>query len=49
MVANPRSATVMGLLEEARLARLRGHKAAVQAGSVKTLVTRAKDWFLGNF
>jgi cell division protein FtsA len=49
MVANPRSATVMGLLEEARLARTRGHKAAAQAGSVKTLFGRAKDWFLGNF
>ena len=49
MVANPRSATVMGLLEEARLARARGHKAAAQAGSVKNLVGRAKDWFLGNF
>ena len=35
---NPRSATVMGLLEEARLARARGHKAAQQAGSVKTIV-----------
>jgi len=49
MVANPRSATAMGLLEEARLARSRGHKAAQQAGSVKTVVTRARDWFLGNF
>jgi cell division protein FtsA len=49
MVANPRSATVMGLLEEARQARARGHKAAAQAGSVKTLIGRAKDWFLGNF
>ena len=49
MVANPRSATVMGLLEEARLARARGHKVALQAGSVKTLFGRAKDWFLGNF
>jgi len=49
MVANPRSATVMGLLEEARVARARGHKVAQQAGSVKTLVGRAKDWFLGNF
>jgi cell division protein FtsA len=39
----------MGLLEEARLARLRGHKASVQAGSVKGLVARAKDWFLGSF
>ena len=49
MVSNPRSATVMGLLEEARLARARGHKAAAQAGSMKNLVGRAKDWFLGNF
>ena len=49
MVANPRSATAMGLLEEACQARLRGHKAAAQAGSVKTIVGRAKDWFLGNF
>ena len=43
------SATVMGLLEEARMARARGHKVAQQAGSVKTFVGRAKDWFLGNF
>jgi len=49
MVASPRSATVMGLLEEARLGRARGIKAAQQAGSVKTLFGRAKDWFLGNF
>ena len=49
MLANPRSATVMGLLEEARLARARGPRAAAQGGSVKTLVGRAKDWFLGNF
>ena len=49
MVANPRSATVMGLLEEARIARVRGGKAAAQAGSVKTVLARAKDWFLGNF
>lgn len=49
MVANPRSATVMGLLEEARLAHTRGHKAAQQAGSVKTMFGRAKDWLLGNF
>jgi cell division protein FtsA len=49
MVANPRSATVMGLLEEARIARSRGQKAARQAGSVKTVLGRAKDWILGNF
>jgi cell division protein FtsA len=39
----------MGLLEEARMARARGHKAAAQAGSVRTVLSRAKDWFLGNF
>ncbi|WP_298832292.1 cell division protein FtsA [uncultured Piscinibacter sp.] len=49
MVANPRSATVMGLLEEARLSRTRGQRAAQQAGSVQTLFGRARDWFLGNF
>ncbi|HEV8690248.1 MAG TPA: cell division protein FtsA [Ideonella sp.] len=48
MVANPRSATVMGLLEEARLAHTRGHKAAAQAGSVTTFFGKAKDWLLGN-
>jgi cell division protein FtsA len=49
MVANPRSATAMGLLEEALAARARGAKAAQQAGSMKTVLGRAKDWFLGNF
>ena len=49
MVANPRSATVMGLLEEARLSRVRGHRAAQQAGSVQSMFGRVKDWFIGNF
>jgi cell division protein FtsA len=49
MVANPRSATVMGLLEEARLARARGHRATQQSGAMKGMFGRAKDWFLGNF
>jgi len=49
MVASPRSATVMGLLEEARLARSRGMKAAQQAGSVQTMFGRVRDWFVGNF
>ena len=49
MVASPRSATVMGLLEEARLARSRGMKAAQQAGSVQTLFGRVRDWFVGSF
>jgi cell division protein FtsA len=49
MVANPRSATVMGLLEEARAARSRNLKVTSQGASVKGYLGRAKDWFLGNF
>ena len=49
MVAQPRAATVMGLLEEARLARLRGFKVAQKNGSMKTAMGRIKDWFVGNF
>ena len=49
MVANTRSATVMGLLEEGRMARTRGLRNAQQTGSVKSMVGRARDWFLGNF
>jgi cell division protein FtsA len=49
MVAQPRAATVMGLLEEARLARLRGHKVAQKAGTVSSAFGRLKDWFVGNF
>ena len=49
MVAQPRAATVMGLLEEARLARMRGYKVAQKAGSVKTALGGIKDWFVGNF
>lgn len=49
MVAQPRAATVMGLLEEARLARMRGYKVAQKAGSMKTALGSIKDWFVGNF
>ncbi|MEY5099225.1 MAG: hypothetical protein RJA36_1944, partial [Pseudomonadota bacterium] len=49
MVAQPRAATVMGLLEEARLARLRGQKVAQKVGSVQSTLGRIKDWFVGNF
>ncbi len=49
MVAQARAATVMGLLEEARLARLRGFKVAQKAGSMKTAFGQVKDWFVGNF
>jgi cell division protein FtsA len=49
MVANTRSATVMGLLEEGRLARSRGQRVARQTGSVQSALGRVKDWFVGNF
>ncbi len=49
MIAQPRAATVMGLLEEARLARVRGIKVAQQHGSVKTAFGRIKDFIVGNF
>jgi cell division protein FtsA len=49
MVAQPRAATVMGLLEEARHARLRGFKVAQKNGSVKTAFGRFKDFIVGNF
>ncbi|CDS53667.1 Cell division protein FtsA [Polaromonas sp. CG9_12] len=49
MVSQSRAATVMGLLEEARLARMRGFKVAQKAGSVHSAFGRVKDWFVGNF
>ena len=49
MISQPRAATVMGLMEEARLARLRGFKVAKQAGSVKSAFGRVKDFIVGNF
>src|SRR6218665_1546647 len=49
IVAQPRAATVMGLLEEARLARLRGFKVAQKSGSMKTAFGRFKDFIVGNF
>jgi cell division protein FtsA len=49
MVAQPRAATVMGLLEEARLARVRGARVAQKHGSVKTAFGRLRDFIVGNF
>lgn len=49
VVKSPRYATVMGLLLEGRVQRMRGRKVAVQSGSVKQVWTRMKDWFVGNF
>jgi cell division protein FtsA len=49
VVRSPRYSTVMGLLAEARLQRLRGRRVAQQTGSMKSVVHRMKEWFLGNF
>ncbi len=49
MVAQARASTVMGLLEEARLARIRGLKVAQKNGSMKTAFGRFKDFIVGNF
>jgi cell division protein FtsA len=49
MVAQARASTVMGLLEEASLARLRGIKVGHNNGSIKNTLGRAKDWLIGNF
>ncbi len=49
MVSQARASTVMGLLEEARLARLRGTRAAQQTGAVKGMYGRFKDFIVGNF
>jgi cell division protein FtsA len=49
MVSQPRASTVMGLLEEARMARMRGFKVAQKNGSMKTAFGQVRDWFVGNF
>ena len=49
MVAQPRAATVMGFLEEARIARMRGIKVAQKGGSVKSAFGQIRDFFAGNF
>jgi cell division protein FtsA len=49
MVSQPRAATVMGLLEEARIARMRGYKVAQKNGSMKTAIGRFRDFVVGNF
>jgi cell division protein FtsA len=49
LVSQPRAAVVMGLLEEARLGRVRGQKVAQKHGKVKNVWGHVKDWFVGNF
>ena len=43
---NTRFATVMGLLGEARMQRLRGRKVSEQRGSFKSILARMKEWFM---
>jgi len=49
MVASPRASTAMGLLEEARLARMRGLKSSQSGGTTQGLFGKARDWFLKSF
>jgi cell division protein FtsA len=49
MVAQPRAATVMGFMEEARFAHMRGIKVAQGGGTVKSLFGRLKDFVVKNF
>ncbi|MEQ4618968.1 MAG: cell division protein FtsA [Corticimicrobacter sp.] len=46
VMRNPRFSTVMGLLAEARMQRLRGRHVAQQNGSFKRILTRMKEWFM---
>jgi len=49
VVKSPRYSTVMGLLQEGCVQRMRGRKVAVQSGQVKQVWGRMKEWFVGNF
>jgi cell division protein FtsA len=49
MVASPRASTAMGLLEEARLARMRGLRSAPSGSTAQGLFGKARDWFLKSF
>lgn len=46
VMRNPRFSTVMGLLQEARMQRVRGRKVAAQTGNFKTVLARMKEWFM---
>jgi len=49
LVLVPSAATVMGFLEEARLGRVRGVKAAGRNPGFKSALGRVRDFFVGNF
>jgi len=46
VMRNPRFSTVMGLLSEARIQRLRGRKVSQQTGSVSKVIARMREWFM---
>ena len=49
VVRSPRFSTAMGLLQEARVQRLRGRRVASSRGGVKDVFQRMREWFIGNF
>ena len=46
VMRNPRFSTVMGLLGEARVQRLRGRKVSQQTGSFSKVIARMREWFM---
>lgn len=46
VMRNPRFSTVMGLLGEARIQRLRGRKVSQQTGSFAKVLARMREWFM---
>ncbi len=49
VVRSPRFSTAMGLLQEARVQRLRGRRVAQTRGGIKDIFQRMREWFIGNF
>ncbi|MGA2550797.1 MAG: cell division protein FtsA [Burkholderiaceae bacterium] len=49
VVRSPRFATAMGLLEEARVQRLRGRRVSQQTSGLRDILQRMKDWFANSF
>jgi cell division protein FtsA len=49
VVRSPRFSTAMGLLQEARVQRLRGRRIASSRGGFKDVFQRMREWFVGNF
>ena len=49
VVRSPRFSTAMGLLQEARVQRLRGRRVSSNRGGVKDIFQRMREWFVGNF